>query len=158
MGNEIRFWRTTDEYGCFSNFSRHPVVINGITWKTSEHFYQAQKFASLYLNHESDDYRAVMNAKTPGDAAAIGRDPNRKIRKDWELVKDNIMIWVLCEKVKQHQVIKEKLLSTGDAIIIEDSPTDYYWGCGKDNSGKNKLGILWMKIRENLKYGKINEL
>lgn len=41
----IEFYRTGDEYGCFSNFSAHPIAVGGKVWPTSEHYFQAQKFA-----------------------------------------------------------------------------------------------------------------
>ncbi|MEO1140885.1 MAG: NADAR family protein, partial [Pseudomonadota bacterium] len=43
MPEEIKFYRTGDPYGCFSNFSAHPILIE-TTWPTSEHYFQAQKF------------------------------------------------------------------------------------------------------------------
>ena len=41
----INFYRTGDEYGCFSKFAPYPVVLKGKDWPTSEHYFQAQKFA-----------------------------------------------------------------------------------------------------------------
>lgn len=38
-----------------------------------------------------------------------------------------------------------------DREIVEDSPIDSYWGCGADGLGKNMLGKLLMKLREELK-------
>ena len=32
-------------YGCFSNFSDHGFDLDGVWWPTSEHYFQAQKFA-----------------------------------------------------------------------------------------------------------------
>lgn len=46
---------------------------------------------------------------------------------------------VLC-KFKTHTDIRNILLSTGNAEIVENSPIDFYWGCGADGSGKNMLG------------------
>jgi hypothetical protein len=34
----INFYETNLPYGCFSNFSRHPLEIAGRTWPTAEHF------------------------------------------------------------------------------------------------------------------------
>jgi len=70
----------------------------------------------------------------------MGRERTRPLRQDWEKVKDNIM-WeaVLC-KFKTHTDIRNILLSTGNAEIVENSPIDFYWGCGADGSGKNMLG------------------
>lgn len=39
----INFCSTTGEFGCFSNFSRHPIHLGGKRWPTSEHYFQAQK-------------------------------------------------------------------------------------------------------------------
>jgi len=41
----VHFYSVGGEYGCFSNFSPHPVVLKGKTWPRSEHDFQAQKFA-----------------------------------------------------------------------------------------------------------------
>jgi ribA/ribD-fused uncharacterized protein len=53
-------------------------------------------------------------------------------------------------KFTQNEKIKRLLLSTQDKILIEDTNSDYYWGCGKNKTGKNMLGILLMKLREEL--------
>ncbi|HEY9873856.1 MAG TPA: NADAR family protein, partial [Candidatus Obscuribacterales bacterium] len=75
-------------------------------------------------------------------------DRTRPLRRDWEEVKDDVMRrGVLC-KFETHADIREVLLSTGDKLIVENSPIDYYWGCGADGSGKNKLGQILMEVRE----------
>jgi N-glycosidase YbiA len=37
------------------------------------------------------------------------------------------------------------------AEIIEDSPVDYFWGCGIDRTGTNQLGRILMQVRTDLK-------
>lgn len=143
----IKFYSTKAEYGCFSNFSRHPVRLKGYTWPTSEHYYQAQKFAGT--KYESE----VRKAKGPKEAASIGRDKLNPLRRDWEKIKESVMYDVLKAKFTQHDDLKETLLSTGDAELIEDSPVDWYWGCGSNGTGKNRLGKLLMKLREELRNG-----
>ena len=62
------------------------------------------------------------------------------------------MYRALKAKFKQNDKLKEQLLfATGDEELIEDSPYDYYWGIGRNKTGKNRLGILLMKLREELK-------
>src|SRR6266540_3663570 len=51
-------------------------------------------------------------------------------------------------KLAQHPEAQEALRKSGHEDIVEDSPTDYFWGEGADGSGQNMLGKLWMKIRE----------
>lgn len=143
----IYFYSTKDKYGCFSNFSRHGFELNGAYWPTSEHYFQAQKFAGT--PHED----AVRMAPTPKEAAKMGRDATRPLRFDWEKVKDEIMKQGVLRKFQTHADIREILLATGDEELVENSPIDYYWGCGADGSGKNKLGIILMAVREILRQG-----
>jgi len=73
-----------------------------------------------------------------------------KYRQDWDLIKDRVMYIIVKAKFEQHDDLKELLISTKDREIRESSPSDYYWGSGKDNSGKNILGKILMKIRKEL--------
>lgn len=143
--SKILFLKITEPYGCFSNFSKHPIVIDGITWSTTEHYYQAQKYEDPILQER------VRNAVSPWVAAQIGRDPSLPLRKDWEQIKESVMEQALWFKVRQHKDVRDTLLSTGNNEIVEHTPRDAYWADGGDGSGKNRLGVLWMKIREELK-------
>jgi ribA/ribD-fused uncharacterized protein len=143
----INFYSTTGEYGCFSNFSRHAVFLAGKRWPTTEHFFQAQKFRGT--EHEE----AVRLAKTPREAANMGRDRKRPLRKDWESAKDQVMLEAVRAKFTQHDDLKAILLGTGDAKLVEHTENDSYWGDGGDGSGKNRLGQILMQVREELKAG-----
>ncbi|MBD0340120.1 MAG: NADAR family protein, partial [Microcoleus sp. Co-bin12] len=128
-----------------SNFSSHGFELDGEYWPTTEHYFQAQKFpATAHCDQ-------IRHAKTPKDAAKMGRDRTRPLRKDWEEVKDDIMRKAVLRKFETHPEIREILLATGDEEIVENSPIDYYWGCGKDGSGKNMLGQILMEVREILR-------
>ena len=141
----ILFYRAEDDYGCFSNFSRHGITLDGKYWPTTEHYFQAQKFVGT--EHET----IVHAAKAPGEAARLGRDRNRPLRSDWEGVKDGIMRKAVRAKVAQHADVREELLGTGDAKLIEDTSGDYYWGRGTRGTGKNMLGIILVEVREELR-------
>lgn len=73
------------------------------------------------------------------------------MRKNWEIIKSRVMESIIKDKIYQHPDIKKTLLSTGQCVIREASPTDFYWGIGKDNTGKNVLGNIWMKLRDELR-------
>jgi ribA/ribD-fused uncharacterized protein len=141
----IHFYSTRDEYGCFSNFSQHPIRLKGKLWPTSEHYFQAQKFAGTV--HEEE----VLRAKRPKEAALLGRSRDKPLRRDWESVKDSIMLQAVRAKFTQHEELKAILLSTADAIIVERTEKDSYWGDGGDGSGKNRLGQILMQVREELR-------
>ena len=55
-------------------------------------------------------------------------------------------------KFSQHHEIREILLSTGDAQLVEHTTNDRYWGDGGDGSGKNMLGQILMSVREELRH------
>jgi N-glycosidase YbiA len=76
----IKFYAPKDPYGCFSNFSRHPVTIYGLTWRTSEAAFQAMKF----WPHRLDLVDLVWAAETPTKACEIARDRSKPIRGDWD--------------------------------------------------------------------------
>lgn len=147
----IHFYSTTGEYGGFSNFSRHPVFLKGKKWPTSEHYFQAMKF--LGTEHEE----AVRLCKTPSLAASMGRSRKLPLRRDWESVKDQVMLEAVRAKFTQHEELKAVLLSTGHAKLIEHTAKDDYWGDGGDGSGKNRLGQLLMRVRDELRAAEPDE-
>ena len=141
----IQFYSLKDPYGEFSNFSPHPIQLKGKTWPTSEHYFQAQKFAGTH--HEEE----VRRTKSPMIAARLGRSRARPLRKDWESVKDDIMREALQAKFTQHADLRELLLQTGEASLVEHTTHDSYWGDGGNGTGRNRLGHLLMELREKLK-------
>ena len=54
-------------------------------------------------------------------------------------------------KFLQNHEIKIKLLETEGRVIVEHTVNDHYWADGGDGSGKNRLGILLMKLRAELR-------
>jgi N-glycosidase YbiA len=144
--NQINFYTTKSEFGFLTNFARHPLLAFGRMWMTSEHAYQAQKFAGM----KQEDYDAVHSAINPMAAAIVGRDTNRACRPDWDEIKDDVMRYVVLEKFMQNPDIKLKLLETGDRILVEHDTKrhDKYWGDGGDGTGLNRLGCILMEVRE----------
>ena len=141
----IKFYRPRETFGIFSNFSRHSIELDGKSWPTTEHYFQAQKFAG------TPQEELVRLCPSPKDAADMGRDRKNPLRKDWESVKDNVMRKAVLQKVNTYPEMKELLINTGDELIVEDSPVDYYWGCGAAGTGKNMLGTILMEIRDQIK-------
>jgi ribA/ribD-fused uncharacterized protein len=93
----------------------------------------------------------IRQIASPMDAALEGRNRQNPLRPDWEEIKDEVMLQVLRMKFSQNPEIAKELLATGDAILIEHTQNDAYWADGGDGSGKNKLGLLLMQVREELK-------
>ncbi len=137
----INFYSVSDEYGCFSNFAPYSIELKGKRWPTSEHYFQAQKFK--YQEHQAQ----IRKANSPMIAARLGRDRKKKLRRDWESVKDNVMREAVLAKFTQHEELREILMGTGDAKLVEHTSNDSYWGDGGDGSGRNMLGTILMEVR-----------
>jgi ribA/ribD-fused uncharacterized protein len=144
VSDVIQFYRVGDAYGCFSNFAPFPIELKGKTWPTSEHYFQAQKFVGT--QHEEE----IRLVKSPTVAARMGRSRKRPLRPDWEEVKVGIMREAVLAKFTQHPDLWEILVGTGDALIIEHSKRDGFWGDGGDGKGENILGKILMEVREQL--------
>lgn len=129
----------------FSNFSSFAVFYNGRDCMTSEHAYHAEKFLDEKIIQE------IMAARSAHDAKVIARKYQEFICPDWYVINLRVMEEIVRAKLEQHPYIRKKLLETGDAEIIEDSPRDSFWGRGPDWKGKNHLGKIWMKLRAELK-------
>ena len=141
----IKFYKVQGPFGCFSNFAPYPVEIGGEVWPTSEHYFQAQKFAGTESEEE------IRRAKSPMVAARMGRDRGRPLRADWERVKDEVMRRAVLAKFTQHEELRGILLATGDAMLVEHTRNDSYWGDGGDGRGRNMLGQILAGVREELR-------
>jgi N-glycosidase YbiA len=159
----IKFFTPKGTYGFLSNFYHSPFELEARRWGTVEHYFQASKATT------AEDRNHVASASGPGESKRRGRAI--ELREDWEdvvgepalhdmfrdeqgvvvhTVKDHYMFSGLVAKFTQSEELTRALLETGDEHLVEDSPTDYYWGCGKDEKGLNKLGRMLMLVRRDL--------
>ncbi|MEM1370056.1 MAG: NADAR family protein [Cyanobacteria bacterium P01_H01_bin.15] len=141
----IYFYSTKNEYGEFSNFSKHGVELDGLWWKTTEHYFQSQKFLDAEYKEK------IRLCHSPKEAADLGRSRKLPLREDWEEIKDEVMLVAVRKKFQTHSSLRELLLSTGNQDIVENAPGDYYWGCGQDGTGRNQLGKILTRVRNELR-------
>ena len=138
------------KWAFLSNFYWSEIEFEGITYPTTEHFFQAMKTLDL------DERRRIANALTPGQAKRMGRSV--ALRPDWEDVKIDVMREGLYRKFADEQ-LADWLLETGDEKLVEGNWwSDNFWGvchCQKCQEqgiqGKNMLGKLLMEVREAIK-------
>jgi ribA/ribD-fused uncharacterized protein len=148
----IKFYKVKEPFGCFSNFAAYPIELDGKVWPTSEHYFQAQKFAGTEFEE------GLRRVKSPMIAARMGRDRSKPLRADWERVKDEVMRRAVLAKFTQHAELRDILLATGDAVLVEHTRNDSYWGDGGDGRGRNMLGQILVSVREELRRaGEVSE-
>ncbi len=150
--SRIEFYKVSEPYGEFSNFAPFPIEIDGNRWATNEHYFQGQKFA------DPQRAEAIRQTPSPMIAARMGRSRQHPLRADWEQVKEQIMHQALVAKFTQHPELRRLLLQTGDAEIVEHTSNDSYWGDGGDGSGKNMLGRILMRVRDELRDNSSDKL
>lgn len=141
------------EWSFLSNFYPCEIQYDGLTYKSVEHFYVAMKCNNDQIfngkHYTVLDFREMISLiPNPGLVKKIGQ--KIIIRSDWDKKKLDFMNWAVREKFKDINLL-ELLLSTGNMDIIETNNWgDTFWGVC-NGSGKNHLGKILMKVRDELR-------
>lgn len=159
--NSIFFYDKQKPYYEFTNFySLKNLMIDKLSWPTTEHYFQAQKFT----DSAAQEFIRTQCC-TPRDAFDCSRRKNKAFeeqvaqgnflntqRTDWHTCKIELMEKSVYEKFKQNPDLWSILDSTGDKVLVEDAgENDEEWGNGKDGRGKNLLGITLSRVRTQLR-------
>lgn len=137
--------RFQGEHAFLSNFFPAPVKYDGVTYATVEHAYQAAKTEDRVARLR------IEACSTPGRAKRMGKEV--KLRANWEDMKLDIMRDLLWQKFTDHPTLRERLLATGDVMLVEGNDWgDRYWGVC-DGVGFNFLGRLLMFTRRVIREG-----
>lgn len=142
----IRFYRANEKpYGAFSNLYQRPIEFEGRVYPTSEHAYQAGKASKPAVREW------ILNAPTPSLAAMAAHGLYVwDVVPNWAQIKFDRMRAVLRAKFEQHADLKDLLLSTGDARLVEagtvNNAVNRLWG-EVDGKGENTLGVMLMELR-----------
>ncbi|KAF8123114.1 DUF1768-domain-containing protein [Boletus edulis] len=145
---KILFYDKHKPYYEFTNFSPHEVVYEGRCYPTSEHLFQAFKFLD---GHPQIAERIRTCGPKPIRAFDEAHRHKTAVRSDWSQVHISKMETAVKLKFTQHRDLKQMLLDTGDAELLEDSPRDWFWGIGADGTGNNELGKMLMRLRDELR-------
>jgi N-glycosidase YbiA len=147
----IVFRKTNAPFGGLSNMAAgYPIVVNGITYLTSEALYQACRFP-----HMPEVQQLIISQKSPMTAKMKSKPFRKNSRDDWDTVRLPIMRWCLRVKLFQNWAKFGSVLNqTGDRLIVEESMKDVFWGAKPLDDlslkGVNALGRLLMELREEM--------
>jgi ribA/ribD-fused uncharacterized protein len=137
MINEFR-----GKYYFLSNFYEAPVTYENIAYQNNEAAFQSAKITDY-------DKRLQFANLNPSQAKSKGRHVT--LRHGWESIKEEVMYEVCKAKFSQNIDLKQKLISTGDEYLEEGNTWgDKEWGT-VSGKGKNKLGKILMRIRDEAK-------
>lgn len=133
------------QYRWLSNFWPCEVQLDGTTYPSVEHAYQAAKTADLQIR---EVFQSVGRQHiTAGAAKKLGKEI--KLRPDWEQIKIVVMKDLLTQKFSDHE-LSLLLIGTYPHMLVEGNNWgDKFWG-QVDGQGQNHLGMLLMDIRASI--------
>jgi ribA/ribD-fused uncharacterized protein len=156
--------RITDDYYFFfrhkfGQWTRADIHENGIKFNCNEQFMMYKK-AMLFGDHETA--KKILETENPKTQKRLGREVKNFIPAVWDENKYLIVLRGNFLKFTQHTELKERLIATGNRLLVEASPYDNIWGIGLGYDddrvldqiqwkGANLLGIALTEVRDTLR-------
>lgn len=141
------FCKVADPLGSLSNMhNRQPLVVDGVTWKSSEALYQAMRFP-----HNPELQERIRNESNAYTAKLLAHEHKAETRPDWNEVNEQAMAWVVTLKKDQSALFRSDLESTKGKDIVELSVKDDFWGAkpkGDQLVGRDVLGNILTQLRD----------
>ncbi len=140
---------------CFSQWFLAPFELEGHTYPTAEHWMMASK-ARLFQDEEM--LAKILAAASPAEAKKLGREVRGFDGEKWNAARFDAVTRGNVAKFSSTVELREYLLATGDAILVEAAPRDTIWGIGLGASsekardprswrGSNLLGFALVRAR-----------
>lgn len=144
----VRIHKIDEEWGIFSNFGHTPLVVEGVTFDTSERLFQLMKFK------DEEPVKAVYNAINPKMTTKHWEKTHR--REDWGKMIIDAMKYCLTMKYEQSEEFRQELNRSKGKYIVEDQSgfrkkEPDAWGVKQQEGnyvGPNLLGRLLMELRD----------
>ncbi len=120
---QIIFWRRK-----LSNFAVAPFQLDGKTWRTVEHYFQAQKLR-LVDPDLANTFTVESGSQLGTEGSGLDAQKMRKARilskellEVWDNQKDEVMARAWEAKFSQNEEMKKVLLATGEAELLHAGP------------------------------------
>ena len=144
----VRIYKIDEEWGIFSNFGHTPIIVEGVTFDTSERLFQLMKFK------DEEPVKAVFSANNPKMTTKHWEKTHR--REDWGKMIIDAMKFCLTQKYEQSEEFRKELERSKGKFIVEDQTsfpkkTPDTWGVKLQDDnfvGPNLLGRLLMELRD----------
>lgn len=143
---------------CLSQWFDAGFEIDGVKYKTAEHWMMAEKARAF---GDDEMLEQIIAAPSPKEAKALGRNVSNFDQETWFTVAIGIVRQGSLAKFTQNEGLAKFLLSTGNTIIVEAAPRDVIWGIGLGVQnelavdptrwrGRNLLGFILTDVRQTL--------
>lgn len=154
----VCFHNPNEENGYLSNWYPSPFTVEKKNFSSMEQFMMYHKAICF------GDEAVAKNILSTDDASqikALGRQVKNYDEHIWNGIRQIVVYEGLLAKFSQNEDLKDRLKSTGEAILVECAVKDLIWGVGlsmKDPNrfdktkwkGQNLLGYTLMMVREYL--------
>lgn len=140
---------------CLSQWAVAPFRDGDHLFHSAE---QAMMHGKATLFGDRDTAAKILACRTPFQAKNLGRQVAGFSETIWEQHRRKVVVAANLPKFAGIPSLREFLLATGDAILVEASSTDLVWGNGLDEfdrdarnparwPGLNLLGFALMEVR-----------
>ncbi len=154
----VYFHLPEEPYGFLSNWYPSPFVLNGIQYSSMEQYIM---YCKCMLFGDQTAANAILATDDTAEQKEIGRQAKGYLGPVWDGARQIIAYKGLMAKFAQNEDLKERLLETGDAYLVECAKTDKVWACGirltddrrfdaANWEGENILGFALMAVRDSL--------
>ena len=155
----VFFHKPSEPYGFLSNWYPSPFDLDGVHFTSAEQYIMYRK---CRLFGDEASAREILATEDTQKQQAIGRNAKGYVGKVWEGMRQLIAVRGLLAKFSQNEDLKQQLLDTGEAWLVECAQSDPAWACGirlddpdRFDSGKwrgqNILGFALMEVRSILR-------
>ena len=140
---------------CLSQWYAAGFELDGVQYRTAEHFMMAEK-ARLFGDEVA--LAKVMRSRFPAEVKKFGREIAAYRDEVWAAQRFGVVVRGNLAKFRQNPDLLAWLLSTGEKVLVEASPSDAIWGIGVAEEhpfavnpklwpGQNLLGFALMEVR-----------
>lgn len=156
---DVRFYRASEKpFGAFSNLYRRAMTFDvdyGEGRMLPLHFDCAERAYQWHKPRKTKVREWLMSAPTPALLAMAAHGLYTwDVAPGWSRNKVDIMRRVVLAKFTQHPDLRDLLLATGDARLVEftttDNDTNRFWG-EVNGVGRNTMGLILMECRSTLR-------
>ena len=155
----VFFHLPEEPYGFLSNWYLSQIDLDGVHYSSMEQYIMYQK---CVLFGDRTTARNVLLTDDPSEQQKLGKLCSGYINGIWGGARQAIAIRGLLAKFSQNADLKEQLLNTNDAYLVECAHSDKIWACGirlneserfdaSKWTGQNILGFSLMSVREIIK-------
>ena len=152
----ICFHNPNEENAYLSNWYPSPFTVEKKNFSSMEQFMMYRK--AICFGDEAVA-KSILSTDDASQIKALGRQVKNYDEHIWNGIRQIVVYKGLLAKFSQNEDLKDRLKSTGEAILAECAVKDLIWGVGlsmKDPNrfdktkwkGQNLLGYTLMMVRE----------